>query len=192
MPFIHVLQALNAVNAVSAFLESGGVLEVLADAEFAAARKAFSEVSSARDKRGQIWVCIGHLNSCLEANRRIFADSTSNWKALQQITMTQRSRLDLALSKVRFILCLLAVCYAHLGEIELCRQHLDAVRHANSVHGSPVGNFLTTLYGLSQFVVPTILVEAVAAQVGGLAEEEERFKVTDADVVALQDHLLPP
>lgn len=102
MPAAAILKGLTTMNAVTEFLIGGSAADTLAATEFAAARKAFREIKRAKDKRGQVWVCIGHLNSCLEANRVICADSNSNLKALGQFTVLQNARLDAAGEKNPF------------------------------------------------------------------------------------------
>lgn len=190
MAAVEILKTLSTIRALSAFLEAGGVLDVLATVEFTAARKAFQEVALAQDKRGQMWVCIGHLNSALTANIAICQNSESNLRAFSQITMAQQMRLEAASEKVRFLFCLLAFSYAYLGETALRDKHLDDATAASPAKTSVLGNVLFGAYMLTNIVLPTLIVEAV---VTGIADPDPEplhfYQITDEDVGHLRDNL---
>jgi hypothetical protein len=130
MPVIETLKTLKTIVDITSFLESGNVAQILGDIEFEAAKKAFSEVPLASDKRGQIWVCIGHLNSCYEANKRVFRDLGSEWNPLSRILAKEFNR-EAAAIRIRFALCLTSICYAYLGEKVLCEKHFELIQEFN-------------------------------------------------------------
>lgn len=122
MSGVEVIKSLNTLAKIAKFLESNSVVDVLASVELASARRAFSEINSAVDKRGQVWNCIGHLGTCYEAHRHIYRGAT---KPLENILVSQGQRLLRAKTIARFSLCLIAVCYAYLGERALCLKYLE-------------------------------------------------------------------
>jgi len=181
---IGVLKGLKTLQALRQFVDGGGILDVLAGVEFAAARKAFGELPLATDRRAQLYLCIGHLNSCYQASLAICQDATSNWNALNQITISQQARLGAAAERTRFVLCLIAVCYASLGEEALWRRHLDMAAAPVPVPMSKAGAALMLTYLLSGAWALEIPFVA-----GRRSDSDTEIKVTDEDVAQLRERL---
>ncbi len=84
-----------------------------------AAKAAFEAVPYTVDKRGQVWTCIGHLNSAQHAYEKFILSGP-----LVIITGTRAVRESDANVKRRFTLVLKAVCYKYLNEQSLCEEAL--------------------------------------------------------------------
>jgi hypothetical protein len=192
MPVIETLKALKTFQSLANFLETGTAADVLADIEFAAARKAFSEIPAADDKRGQVWTCIGHLNSCYEANRHIYANARSNASALKQITWSQRQRLENAAIKCRFLLCLLAFCYAYLGESRLRDEHLRLAKdvHFDSWKDLSIAGKIGAGLWMASYLTPFIVVPLVFDTVTGIGGDVSAYKISDEDLSIINSQII--
>lgn len=94
------------------------------------------------------------------------------------------------MKKIRFLLCLLAICYTFLGERILAVEHFDAAEAARPPELSTLGKGLMIGYLLSQFVVPTMLVEFGIDAVRGNSEPVNEYKLTDEEVREIRSSIL--
>lgn len=117
-PATALLGFTKSLQALRIFIMEGGVVEILADTDLAAARTAFAKIRHAKNPHQQLWSSINHLEVAHERFRRIYHGKNSLF--IQGSVYFERIS-----HKDRFVLCLMASCYKLLGEDTLCRQSLD-------------------------------------------------------------------
>ncbi len=158
--FVKLLDAVKNAKSLIAFIESPDkwVYE-LGDIELEAAKNSFLKVNSSDDKRGQIWSCIGHLESSYEAYKRV---STSQ---INQTTCNGIVNISRAETKAKFVLCLMAVCYCYLGEKTNCKNSL--MQAEKPFEDYKIGKI--SLWMLSGAVNPFVAADVVSAFGRGLA-----------------------
>ncbi len=115
----------HAKSAVHLFemIEGDKLSSSLGDIEMRAARTAFQEVPRALDKRGQVWTCIGHLNSAQAAYETFILSRTPG-----NVTGTRSTADDIAGTKRKYVLAVKAICYKYLGEENLCSEALTLAK----------------------------------------------------------------
>lgn len=122
--FVELARNAASATRLFALLECGQIADVIQQVEYAAARDAFHRVPSAIDKRAQVQICIGHLNSAFSA----CAHTIESAGFLDKTLMSRATVLGLTQDKACFFLCMRAVCYAYLGESQMSREDLKLAR----------------------------------------------------------------
>jgi hypothetical protein len=140
---MDLILALKTASSVKAFVERGALEEALAAVDISAAEEAMRKVSLAGDRRGQVWSAINHLEGADEALRRV----TSK----RMLRYVDGMKVEDALAKRRYVLCLMAVCYQYLGETRLSGETLD--RAADNTEFNRLPSPLEGLTNVPAFVV---------------------------------------
>jgi len=115
------LEATETAKQLYGLLEAGSFATVLAEIESHAAAEAFSRIATAFDKRGQTYVCIGHVDTVISACRY----SIHNMSFLDKTLMTRRADFFFIRQTLILHLCLRSVCYAYVGEQQMCNDDLN-------------------------------------------------------------------
>lgn len=118
-----LLKNIATVKRLKDYVLNGEIVEVMTDAELSAAREAMEKASTAVDKRAQVWSAINHLEAAHHRLKRLYHGKTS----YSPPTDLYRMRI---VYKDQCILCLMAVCYRALDEVELCRRTLTDSKDA--------------------------------------------------------------
>lgn len=118
--FVEMVRGASTASRLFALLETGQIANTIGDIELSAAKDAFARIATAKDKRGQVQICVGHLNSAYSAYVHIIDDAGF----LDRTLVSRLFRLYSAQTKGCFVLCLRAICFAYLEEVSHCEQDL--------------------------------------------------------------------
>ena len=171
MDFSLLITAAKSVADLRDFVGGSGIQDILSaigDTELSAARRALSErASSGAAYRSQVWLAVGHLQSAHEAFR------ASHNRPLAASILRSATRLGSWMITVRkdlWVCCLLALCYAYLGEKESARRALaDAKFAAGQMENPPAG----ILIGMPLWVVLAAFTDTRAA----FGQEDRRLRI---------------
>jgi hypothetical protein len=114
----EVTKMIGHWSSLQKFLQTGQVertLATLGGSEFDAARLALRHAASSGYPRREIESAIGHLRSALMAYRKV-------WSSPGFVTVADEAAAE---EGDIWACCLIALCYAYLGEGELMRKYLD-------------------------------------------------------------------
>lgn len=128
MPFATIVSAVQSYNSVCKFVTGGELLEAVStigDIELEAARLALDGSRMARNPEAQVWSAINHLQTALIAYRKGHKNLSTGFKKNLSYSST-----TVVLRKLRWVSCLMAVCYLYVGEIELAKDAVKAAREA--------------------------------------------------------------
>jgi hypothetical protein len=181
MELIHSILAFIKTSArLKAFVESDDFATILADIECQAASAAIRNSKNAVDARAQIWSAVNHLETAYTATlHRVKA-------LLSTHTITPDSLTGVLGDKLRCYKCMLAICYAALGEAQLCKQAL-----ADAWERRPEGDGNISLVKLP-WGIATMLVSSFVI-LGRHAIDPEyinRYSISDKQLKSLENDLL--
>jgi hypothetical protein len=115
---IDVIASLKAANSIKKFVEGGGLAIALADIGLGAARDALIKVDAAKQPSAQVWSAINHLEGAEAALSQTFRRR----KYLRWIDINGLGNI---FERRQIIGCLMAICYAYLGERQLAEEIFD-------------------------------------------------------------------
>ena len=124
---VHVASSLNSIID---FIEGASFLEALSaigDNELQAAKLAMQNAGKANDRKREVTLAIGHLQSAHTAYRSV-------WKQAYGSDFSKRTKaisLELAAKKDCYISCLMALCYVYLREFQLARNSVTFAKEAD-------------------------------------------------------------
>ena len=187
MTFTEMINGAKAAHDWIMSVDSGQIACLLGDIEFEAARSAFAAVPSAVDKRGQVWVCVGHLNSCYHAYKKDIESSG----AVDFMSIVRGAKILSVQTKARFALCLMAICYWYLEEQTLCNQHLELAGTPLDVKIGTIGKLALGAWWVSAAVFnPIPAIELLGAAVSGKkGPETDNYEVKDEQLASLRSIL---
>jgi hypothetical protein len=145
-----LLKNIDTVKRLKEYVFNGDIVEVMTDAELSAAREAILKATAAVDQRAQVWSGINHLEAAHHRLKPIYHGKSSFWFA----TNMYRRRM---IYKDQCILCLMAICYRAVDELDLCRTALAESKRAMDTVGKHWGG------GALQVLHPRALPEAGVA-----------------------------
>ena len=175
-PFAEMVSGARTCSCLFAYLERGQIANVLGDIELAAARDSFSRIPTAFDKRGQVQICIGHLNSSFSA----YTHTIESAGVLDRTLITRSVKLLSAQTKACFVLCVRAICFAYLEESLHCQQDLEMaekLRTRELVGGASV------LWFLSGIVNPVAGADMAYAAFSNLGKPNDDIYETDVELI---------
>lgn len=185
--FVEMVRGASTASRLFALLETGQIANTIGDVELSAAKDAFARIATAKDKRGQVQICVGHLNSAYSA----FISIIDNAGFLDRTSVSRGLTLVSAQIKACFVLCLRAICFAYLGERDHCEQDL---RSARELHGKEVVGTGFTLWTMSAiFFNPVAWADIGYTAVRGFTNpnNDDDFKI-DSDLIdELERKLFP-
>lgn len=148
MALVSLVHAASNMNNIINFVEGISFLEalsVIGDNELEAAKLAMQSTGKAHDKKREVTLAVGHLQSAHIAYRSIW--QRTHGSALGR--STRLLTLDLARQRDRYISCLTALCYVYLGEFQLARSYVTFAKEADQaweelVDGQSAGDLFTS------------------------------------------------
>jgi hypothetical protein len=143
MPFGTIVSAAQSYNSVCKFVTSGELYEavsVIGDTELEAAQLALDSSRIARDPKAQVWAAITHLQTAFTAYRNSHQRLSTGFKKNLSVL-----GIEIVLRKLRWVSCLMAVCYVYVGEIELAKEAVKCAREAKRQLQESDASLLTIL-----------------------------------------------
>jgi hypothetical protein len=150
-PVETLLKNIRTIIRLKEYVFTGEIIDVITDAELAAAREAFEKTKTASDKRAQVWSAINHLEAAHHRLKPIYYGKTSYSAG----TILYRIRM---MYKDQYTLCLMAVGYVAVGEQELCRRALAESKDAPKHH-----DYMWHKAAFMLFLTPNMLPEYAIA-----------------------------
>jgi hypothetical protein len=179
----------NSLAHLLKLVEDGGVSLALGDVAMSAARSSFEAIPKTADKRGQVWTCIGHLDTAQHAYERFILSRTPGNVSGIRVTLD-----ELANIKRRFVLIVKSVCYKYLNEEPLCRESFSLSQQEVSIgRNIPRGVFEIACF--AAYFTFTLglgyIAEGIYMQASGIEKEKERYTLDDATFYRLKSILVP-
>ena len=128
MTLVSLVHAASSMNSIINFIEGASFLEalsVIGDNELKAAKQAMQNVGKAQDKKRDVTLAVGHLQSAHTAYRSIWQQTLASFTG-----NTKLVTLGLAVDKDRYVSCLMALCYVYLGEFQLAQDYVAFAKEA--------------------------------------------------------------
>ncbi len=118
---ISLLKAAASAKSLMKFIEGGGVADVIADTNLAAAKISLNKTNFANNSREQVLISVGQLETALAA----VANQSATSPGLKAGDVRMMGRDHQLADQHRMICCLISLCYRYLGEDELCRRQFE-------------------------------------------------------------------
>lgn len=121
MSFEYILGATRTLSGLIRFIESGEILNTMAEVELSAAKASLRKVRFASNPKYQVWNAVGQLETAYQAIDSKLR-SVQGWRtgSMAQLMMDSKSYDQACL-----ITALMSILYKYLEEEDLCLQHLD-------------------------------------------------------------------
>jgi hypothetical protein len=186
--FTEMVRGASTAGRLFALLETGQMANTIGDIELSAAKDAFARIATAKDKRGQVQICVGHLNSAYSAYVHIIDDAGF----LDRTLVSRVETLEAARIKGCFVLCLRSICFAYLGEISHCEQDLrSASRLKNKEVDSGTAASIWFISGISINPIAAYDLLYCAVRSHLRPDNNDDFKIEDDLIDELECKLLP-
>jgi len=168
-----LLKSAKTVHQLIGYVNDGSFADSLGDIEMSAARSAFASVPHSTDKRGQVWACIGHLNSAQHAYESFIRTRSSTGI----LSLVRSMRDNDARAKRKFALVLKAVCYKYLGEQRLCDEALHAAKIYIDYEVTGFRDALNTIASVAQVLTCAIVPQYLYAKLNNIGSASTQYGV---------------
>jgi hypothetical protein len=120
--FAFITAAVKNYTTVIGFIDNGQLTEILstvADVHFEAAHDALAKMEKAKDREACVYSAITHLESAHVAYRKLYQGERIGFRA---------ASYELAVNMDIYTLCLMAVCYMYVTDVDLAKESVKNAR----------------------------------------------------------------